>query len=94
MPDSEQSLLFPTELCRWCGAGLDRRARFCSSCGTSVVPGEAPADGLATRDLADLEYMGFWIRLVAQLIDDLFFLIAVFLLESVVKIAWSKVPEP
>ena len=83
MPDSEQTLDFPSDSCRWCGAGLDRRARFCSVCGTSVIPGEVPVDGVAIRDLADPEYMGFWIRLAAELIDYVFIIIAVILLQVV-----------
>ena len=86
MPDSEQALDFLTDSCRSCGAALDRRSRFCPACGTSVIPGEAPANGVATRVLADPEYMGFWIRLAAQLIDDLFLFIAVVLLVLVANI--------
>ena len=92
MSDTEQALDFLTDSCRSCGAGLDRRARFCSTCGTSVIPGEVPATGastistISTRDLADPEYMGFWIRLAAQLIDDLFLFIAVVLLVLVANI--------
>ncbi len=77
---------FPNDLCRWCGAGLDRRARFCSTCGASVIPGDAPATGANTispGDLADREYMGFWIRLAAELIDYVFLIIAVILLQVV-----------
>ena len=87
MADPEHSLSFRTDLCRPCGAGLDRRARFCSACGTSVMPGEAPTAVLGTRDLADLEYIGFWIRLAVQLIDHVFILIAVFLLQVIANFA-------
>ena len=83
MTDTEQALDYLTEHCRSCGAGLDRRARFCSVCGTSVIPGEVPVDRVATRDLADPEYMGFWIRLAAELIDYVFIIIAVILLQVV-----------
>ena len=94
MPDPEQSLIFQTDFCRSCGAGLDRRSRFCSACGTSVIPGEATAAGantISTRDLADLEYMGFWIRLAAELIDQVIIVLAILLLGLIISLtqfAW------
>ena len=86
MPDSEQTLIIPTDFCRSCGTGLDRRARFCSACGASVIPGEAPAAGVGNVALVDQEYMGFWIRLAAQLIDDVLLFIAAILLVLVADI--------
>ena len=83
MSDPEQALNFPNDFCRSCGAGLDRRARFCSTCGASVIPGEAPIAGVGTGSLVVLEYMGFWIRLAAELIDYALILFAIFLLELV-----------
>ena len=91
MADPEQTLNFPADICRSCGAGLDRRARFCSACGTSVIPGEAPADGVGTGNIADLEYMGFWIRLAAELIDQVLIVLAILLLGliiSLTQLAW------
>ena len=95
MPDTEQALDILTDSCRSCGGGLDRRARFCSACGTSVIPGETPAAGvntISTRDLADLEYMGFWIRLAAELIDQAIIVLAILLLTIIISLtqfAWA-----
>ncbi len=88
-------MIFPTDFCRSCGAGLDRRAHFCSACGTSVIPGEAPAagaDAISTRDLVDLEYMGFWIRLAAEVIDQVIIVLAILLLGLIISLtqfAWA-----
>ena len=74
---------------------MDRRARFCSTCGTSVIPGEVPATGantISTRDLADLEYMGFCIRLAAELIDQAIIVLAILLLTLIISLtqfAWA-----
>ena len=91
MPEKEQALDFGADFCRSCGPGLDRRARFCSICGISVIPGEAPADGVNTGALAQLEYMGFWIRLAAELIDQTIIVLAALVLSfitSVTAFAW------
>ncbi len=91
MPDSEQTLDYRIDFCRSCGVGLDRRARFCSVCGASVIPGEAPAAGVIIRDTVDLEYMGFWIRLAAELIDQVIIVLAILLLTlitSLTQFAW------
>ena len=87
MIDPDQSLEIRSELCRSCGVGLDRRDRFCSVCGSPVIPGEVPAAGVAVQDQANLEYMGFWIRLAAQIIDDSFIFLAVFLLALIANIS-------
>ena len=92
MPDLEPTLDYRTDFCRSCGAGLDRRARFCSTCGASVIPGEAPPAGVVIRDAADLEYMGFWIRLAAELIDQVIIVFAVVLLNLIIgltQFAWA-----
>ncbi len=92
MPDLEQTLHFPADLCRSCGAGLDRRARFCSTCGSSVIPGEAPAEGVGTRAADHLEYMGLWIRVAAELIDQAIIVLAILLLgliTSLTQFAWA-----
>ena len=86
MADPEQSLTFQPDFCRWCGSGLDRRARFCSACGTSVIPGETPADGGITRDAANLEYIGFWIRLAAELIDQAIIVLAILFLVLIIRL--------
>ena len=91
MADPEQSLTFQPDSCRSCGAGLDRRARFCSVCGTSVIPGESPAAAAGIRDLTDVEYMGFWIRLAAELIDQAIIVLAILLLvliTNLTQFAW------
>ncbi len=93
--DTEQALDFLTEPCRSCGAGLDRRARFCPACGTSVILGETPGAGantISTRDLADPEYMGFWIRLAAELIDQAIIVLAILVLGLIISLtqfAWA-----
>jgi uncharacterized RDD family membrane protein YckC len=66
--------------CSKCGANVTDGAAFCSACGqpTSAVAPAHPGPGLRTAyaapaiaaTLAD-PYAGFWLRVVAHLIDDL-----------------------
>lgn len=61
--------------CRVCGQDNPPEARFCGNCGAALpVRAEAPAPAVAPGDAAALpaiaaEYMGFWIRFAAALID-------------------------
>jgi uncharacterized RDD family membrane protein YckC len=54
--------------CPVCGATLASGAQFCGNCGTSLAPAGtiAPAAGAPG---AAVEYAGFWIRLVAWVVD-------------------------
>jgi uncharacterized RDD family membrane protein YckC len=54
--------------CPVCGATLTTGAQFCSNCGTRLSPVglAAPAAGAPA---AGVEYAGFWIRLVAWVVD-------------------------
>lgn len=67
--------------CRSCGHDNPTEARFCANCGANLlvaikqsVPTVAPGAEPATPGLA-VEYMGFWIRLAAAIIDDIIVII-------------------
>jgi uncharacterized RDD family membrane protein YckC len=67
--------------CSKCGAGLLADATFCQSCGTPVpravaasipVTGISPHAGVgAIAYASNVTYAGFWLRLVAYLVDNL-----------------------
>jgi uncharacterized RDD family membrane protein YckC len=54
--------------CPVCGAALTAGAQFCGNCGTRLTPAgpQAPQGGALT---AGVEYAGFWMRLIAAIID-------------------------
>ena len=59
--------------CKSCGHDNSPEARFCANCGASLVPAAeppAPAAEPAAPEAA-VEYMGFWIRVAAAIIDYL-----------------------
>jgi len=63
--------------CKSCGHDNPPEARFCANCGFSLAatieqpaPAVAPGAGPAAPE-ATVEYMGFWIRLAAAVIDYL-----------------------
>lgn len=63
--------------CTKCGAQMDEGASFCPSCGQSVVPpsGEphpvSPASAPLNLTTIRTAYAGFWLRLLAWIIDRL-----------------------
>lgn len=71
------------QFCNRCGALLDPEARFCGNCGAPVTAGaERPLDpGIPTYP--QREYMGFWIRLAAVLIDSILVLVLLGLLSRI-----------
>lgn len=72
--------------CESCGHDNPPEARFCANCGFSLAatvepPAPAVAPGAAPE--AAVEYMGFWIRVAAVVIDYLVILVASLLLFSI-----------
>ena len=66
----------PPTYCATCGQMLEPEARFCPNCGAAAGPNAAPniAPGMAYYEQggqAGVEYMGFWIRVVAAFIDGI-----------------------
>lgn len=62
--------------CTRCGKAMDEQAAFCPNCGEPAVPSAAPASGVvppSTTQVGPLAvtYAGFWLRLVAYIIDAL-----------------------
>ena len=64
--------------CATCGTETEPDARFCPNCGAVTDPqgsgGPANAPGMPYYEQggqAGVEYMGFWIRVVAALIDGI-----------------------
>jgi len=55
--------------CSTCGREADPGARFCDNCGASLDPQYTPGLTYFDQDSQDVEYMGFWIRSAALLID-------------------------
>ena len=55
--------------CAHCGASIRTGVRFCPNCGiaTSVTTEQTLEEGTVVQ--ADVEYMGFWIRLAGGVID-------------------------
>ena len=56
-------------LCAHCGATLRAGGRFCPSCGAAADLAAAQAFGTGAGTQVGVEYMGFWIRLAAAVID-------------------------
>jgi uncharacterized RDD family membrane protein YckC len=56
----------PQTYCPICAAALTAGAEFCGSCGTRVASAQPASSGVAGGD-----YAGFWIRLLAFIIDVL-----------------------
>ena len=71
------------QFCISCGARLEPGARFCGVCGTPATGGRGQSTNLASPGLPQREYMGFWIRLAAVLIDSILVLILVALLSRI-----------
>jgi uncharacterized RDD family membrane protein YckC len=61
--------------CENCGLENLTEARFCADCGTALVPGGkklSPVEPKAqVKPAIAIEYMGFWLRFVAAIVDAL-----------------------
>ena len=55
--------------CKSCGYDNPPEARFCANCGSGLAPAVEPP--VPTAPEAAVEYMGFWIRFTAAVIDYL-----------------------
>ena len=64
----------PTVYCANCGTENFREARLCNICGTQIQapPGRVTVVG-EPQPQVNVEYMGFWIRLAAQILDGIIF---------------------
>ena len=76
--------------CSVCGQENPPEARFCGQCGAPLVPvvepsspppGESPTPGAPVPPEVGVEYMGFWIRVVALLIDTMIVILLFFSLQ-------------
>lgn len=57
--------------CKSCGHDNPPEARFCANCGSSLAPAVEPLAPVPAAPEAAVEYMGFWIRVAAAIIDYL-----------------------
>ena len=87
--------------CTYCGERIESNPGFCPHCGTSIRPGASfcPNCGSTTAvatvrasdrgaiDMAGTEYMGFWIRLAAWIIDLIILSVAQFVV-SLISLAF------
>ena len=84
-PNCGRSMPPNLRFCPYCGQRTESNPGFCSHCGTSIAPGSSfctscgsstavatarPSDRGAVA-MAETEYMGFWIRLAAAVIDGI-----------------------
>ena len=76
----------PDEIfCSNCGSLASRNSNFCPSCGTAIQEGaSSPPVYEAAAAQARVEFMGFWIRVPAAIIDSI--------LVTVVNVALAQVP--
>ena len=87
----------PDEIfCSNCGSLASRDSNFCPSCGTPIQEGvaEPPPVYEAAAAQASVEYMGFWIRLLAVIIDS--FLVGVVdgILTAITGVPFLGLPIP
>lgn len=74
--------------CRVCGQHNIAEARFCANCGATLVttveqvPSEAVPGTIAVAPEVAIEYMGFWIRFAAAIIDG----VILFIISSILII--------
>ena len=70
--------------CESCGHDNPPEARFCANCGSSLAPAvELPVP--SAKPAAAVEYMGFWIRVAAAIID--------YLVISAISSLFSLIPQ-
>lgn len=55
--------------CGNCGTSLSPGGGFCSSCGAATDPARVGTQGPSAVDMAAVEYMGFWVRFAAWVVD-------------------------
>jgi uncharacterized RDD family membrane protein YckC/RNA polymerase subunit RPABC4/transcription elongation factor Spt4 len=85
---------YPSEIkpgtCAHCGAALTPDLRFCPICGSAAASTATEEAVEAVGARADAEYMGFWIRMAAWLIDVIVLSIIQFVLEQIglSPVAW------
>ena len=63
------------QFCIRCGSRLEPGASFCGNCGAATAGQPRQPVDLAVGELPQREYMGFWIRLAALLVDSILILI-------------------
>ena len=71
MAEDWQPFEFNQKHCVRCGAGMERQARFCPNCRISTDSGAPQPGYVLEAERPEVEYMGFWIRLLAAFIDAL-----------------------
>ena len=80
--------------CSTCGRESDPGARFCDNCGAVLDPGPgspayAPGMPYFEQGAQNVEYMGFWIRLAAAVIDGILLFIVNLLVGFLLGLAGS-----
>ena len=91
MAESYQPSGIVQRFCTNCGAQMERDSSFCAVCGTAVERGMQPADPAdpwAPAAQSSVEYMGFWIRVGAEIVDSIFLIIALVVLVPLIIFAW------
>ena len=61
--------------CRHCGARVATGTGFCTGCGAATGPVPVGTQGSVAIDMAAVEYMGFWVRFAAWIIDTIILLV-------------------
>ena len=81
--------------CKICGQDNPAEARFCANCGATLVTTVEPSSTAAVAAIppaapeATVEYMGFWIRFAASIIDGvILFIVSSILLIPLRFIYW------
>lgn len=59
----------PSLQCSQCNTSNPPEAAFCSNCGNPLAPSQRPSEAGAVRQEPAVEYMGFWIRFLAMIVD-------------------------
>jgi uncharacterized RDD family membrane protein YckC len=75
--------------CPVCGATLTTGAQFCGNCGTRLSPAGTIAPGPAAS-AAGVEYAGFWIRLVAFIVDAVILTVIDILITLIIEGAGAR----
>jgi uncharacterized membrane protein YvbJ len=68
------------KFCVNCGAELEPDSNFCGTCGTLTSGSQIQPIPLATETMSRPEYMGFWIRLLAWVVDTVLIVVVNLLL--------------